>query len=90
MSGYLIVVDGTRPETLATARALKLQAEKIVGPVPFILMLNKIDLADSWGLRDKDIGSLKKQGWSIIRTSAKTGEGVEEAFLALTTQIMKT
>jgi small GTP-binding protein len=90
MSGYLLVVDGTRPETLATARVLKLQAEKIVGRVPFILMLNKIDLADSWGIQDKDISSLKKQGWSIIRTSAKTGEGVEEAFLALTTQIMKT
>ena len=27
---------------------------------------------------------LAEQGWHIVRTSAKTGEGVEDAFAALT------
>ncbi|RUA02552.1 MAG: GTP-binding protein [Deltaproteobacteria bacterium] len=89
MSGYLLVVDGTRPETLETARSLKAQAEKTVGPVPFILLLNKIDLAASWAIPDEEISSLKKKSWSIIRTSAKTGEGVEEAFTALAIQMIK-
>ncbi len=89
MSGYLLVVDGTRADTLATAQILKSQAEKIVGPVPFVLMLNKIDLASLWEIPSKNISALRKKNWSIIRTSAKTGEGVEEGFLMLASQIMK-
>jgi small GTP-binding protein len=89
MAGYLLVVDGTRAETLDTAHILQSQAEKIVGQVPFILMLNKIDLATLWEIPGKNISALKKKSWAIIRTSAKTGEGVEEAFMMLATQIMK-
>lgn len=79
-SGYLLVVDPTRKATLETAIALQESAEKTIGRVPFILVLNKADLIDQW---DIDEHALDDRNWTIIRTSAKTGTGVEEAFLAL-------
>lgn len=79
-SGYLLVVNPTRKATLETAIALQESAEKTIGRVPFILVLNKADLIDQW---DIDEHALDDRNWTIIRTSAKTGTGVEDAFLAL-------
>lgn len=83
-SGYLLVVDGTRQASLETACALQKSAEEICGSVPFILVLNKSDLADSWDLDEATIAGLAERGWPVVRTSAKTGAGVEEMFLELT------
>jgi len=79
-SGYLLVVDPTRKATLETAIALQDGAEKTIGRMPFIVVLNKADLIDQWEI---DEHALDDRKWTIIRTSAKTGAGVEEAFLAL-------
>lgn len=84
MSGYLLVVDGTRRATLETARQVQEKATAAVGPVPFILLLNKADLADQWEIDEQAFFKLAEQGWRVIRTSARTGEGVEQAFEALT------
>ena len=80
MSGYLLVVDGTRRATLETARQLQAKATDTVGPVPFILLLNKLDLAEQWEIDEPAFFKLVEEGWRVVRTSAKTGEGVEEAF----------
>ena len=80
MSGYLLVVDGTRRATLETARQLQAKATEAVGPVPFILLLNKLDLAAQWEIDEPAFFKLVEEGWRVVRTSAKTGEGVEEAF----------
>ena len=82
-SGYLLVADGTRQLTLDTARQLQTTAEGVVGVVPFILVLNKADLADEWRVDDRALWKLAEAGWSIIKTSAKTGDGVNDAFLKL-------
>lgn len=79
-SGYLLVVDPTRKATLETAIALQESAEKTIGRMPFIVVLNKADLIDQWEI---DEHALDDRKWTIVRTSAKTGTGVEEAFLAL-------
>ena len=84
MAGYLLVVDGTRRATLETARQLQEMATAAVGPVPFILLLNKADLASEWDIDEQAFFKLAEQGWRVIRTSAKTGEGVEAAFESLT------
>ena len=84
MAGYLLVVDGTRRATLETARKLQEMATAAVGPVPFILLLNKADLAPEWDIDEQVFFKLAEQGWRVIRTSAKTGEGVEAAFESLT------
>lgn len=75
-SGYLVVVDGTRPETVETALRLRARA----GTLPGILLVNKSDLAGEWRLGTADDSNLAGTGWPVIRTSAKTGVGVEEAF----------
>lgn len=87
-SGYLLVADGTRQLTLDTARQLQQTAEGVVGTVPFILVLNKADLADEWRVDDRALWKLAESGWSIIKTSAKTGDGVEDAFMKLTKRMV--
>ena len=87
-SGYLLVADGTRQLTLETARELQKTAEGVIGAVPFILVLNKMDLADEWRVDDRALWRLAEDGWSIIRTSAKSGAGVDDAFLKLTQRMV--
>ena len=87
-SGYLLVADGTRQLTLDTARQLQQTAEGVVGTVPFILVLNKADLAEDWRVDDRALWKLAESGWSIIKTSAKTGDGVEDAFMKLTKRMV--
>lgn len=87
-SGYLLVVDGTRRETLEKAVVLQNRTREAVGPVPFVLVLNKADLVDKWELEDSAVDALVQQGWPTVRTSAKTGEGVEQTFLTLARRIV--
>lgn len=82
-SGYLLVVDGTRPDTLKRALSIQKTTEEIVGQVPFILLLNKIDLTNEWELDDRKLRETIKKEWTVIKTSARTGQGVEEAFFSL-------
>lgn len=82
-SGYLLVVDGTRPSTLDKALEIRAQVEREFGPIPFVLILNKCDLAESWGLSSETEKEIASRGWQSIRASAKTGSGVEEAFVRL-------
>ena len=51
--------------------------------MPFVLALNKVDLADQWQVDHAALEQAGQLGWKVVRTSAKTGEGVEEAFLIL-------
>ncbi len=89
MSGYLLVVDGTRRATLETARQLQEKATEAVGPVPFILLLNKLDLAAQWEIDEPAFFKLVEDGWRVVRTSAKTGEGVEQAFELLARAMLR-
>jgi len=88
-AGYLLVVDGTRRATLYTALAIQKAAQKIIGPIPFILLINKSDLAEEWELEDREIEALLHMSWSVIKTSAKTGTGVESAFTNLARKMLE-
>ena len=81
--GYFLVADGTRPETLEIAKSIQARVNTEVGAVPFLLLLNKADLQESWGLSREPVEALEAAGWTVLRTSAKTGENVEEAFQEL-------
>jgi len=78
------VADGTRFDTLAEARELQALAASVVGPAPFVLALNKADLAAEWQIDEKTLVKVADQGWPIVRTSAKTGQGVQTVFEMLT------
>ena len=82
-AGYFLVVDGTRGETLEVARSIQSRVESEIGPVPFVLLLNKADMQESWELTAPAMQSLEAAGWTVVRTSAKTGAGVDDAFRAL-------
>jgi hypothetical protein len=88
-SGYLLVADGTRRDTLDEARRLQMMAENVMGHIPFVVVLNKSDLTDQWELKPADTDDLSARGWTIMHTSAKTGWGVEEAFLMLTRNMLQ-
>lgn len=87
--GYLLVADGTRATTLDQAIEIQNRVVAAIGAVPFVLALNKADLAPHWEVSEPRIGSLAAQGWQIVKTSAKEGSGVEEAFAELALAMTK-
>jgi small GTP-binding protein len=84
-SGYILVADGCRAATLSKAIDLQARITHIVGPVPFVLVLNKADLREQW---EVDMAhAAERRGWPTFETSAKTGSGVEEMFHWLAGQL---
>ncbi len=89
-SGYLLVIDYTRHETFVTAFSIQKMIETELGKVPFLILLNKSDLVDDFSISDDEIDEMKaKYGWEVLKTSALTGERVEEAFTELTRQMLR-
>lgn len=87
-SGYLLVADGTRPATLAVAFEIQEAAARQYGPLPYVLVLNKADLEDQWELPDPPEFRPPAGACGVVRTSAKTGEGVEGAFSLLAERLL--
>jgi small GTP-binding protein len=82
-AGFVLVADGTRARTLDVAKSLQSRVQAELGGVPFTLLVNKSDLADQWTIADAELDALRAAGWSVRRTSAKSGDGVEDAFREL-------
>lgn len=90
VAGYVIVADGTRPFSLNTAINMHKEAREYTGDVPFIVAINKADLRkEQWQVEAEQIKALEDSGATIILTSAKTGDGVEETFQLLTHNILE-
>ncbi|MCP4697811.1 MAG: GTP-binding protein [Gammaproteobacteria bacterium] len=87
-AGYLLIVDGTRSPTWEAAVSLQQAVSSQIGKKPFIVLLNKADLRNQWEITKRMVSLQKKQGWSILHSSAKTGQGVEEAFMQLATCLL--
>ncbi len=78
--GLLLVADGTRGDTVDTALGLREQANRLLGrELPAVLVLNKCDLAGEWEVPPERIRELALR-LPVFSASARTGEGVEEAF----------
>jgi small GTP-binding protein len=84
-SGYILVVDGCRASSFATAIELHQRVMDQLGVLPFVLVLNKADLRDRWEVQWEAVAV---RGWPTFETSAKAGSGVEEMFLALATNLL--
>ena len=82
------MADGTRQGTLDSAFLIHRRVERDIGELPFALALNKSDLEDDWEVHDGSIVDLRKRGWPVLKTSAKSGEGVEETFQTLAGKIL--
>ena len=88
-AGYVLVADGTRTATLEVALALRKRVEAEYGPLPFALLINKNDLREQWTVTDDDLEKLRTDGWWVRTSSARTGEGVEDAFTDLATRVAR-
>lgn len=89
-SGYILVMDGTRRTTLETALSLQQTAARVLGDVPFVLVINKGDLRSEWEIDDAAIDALRQRGWTVMMGSAKLGQGVDELFMELAEKIFNT
>jgi len=86
-AGYVLVADGTRPATLETGLSLRRRVEAECGQLPFVLLVNKNDLAERWAIPGSMLDDLRRNGWWARPSSARTGEGVEDAFAALALRV---
>jgi small GTP-binding protein len=87
-AGYLLVVDGTRAGTIDVAQSIQQRVEAEVGKLPFLVLLNKRDLQSLWSVTPEHIAALERAGWTVQLTSARSGEGVEEAFQTLAERVI--
>ncbi len=85
--GYFLVIDGTRPDSYEQALDIRERSQKILGDIPFVVVLNKVDLKEEWSLGRDVIDEMNRQNWAVIKSSAKLGTGVEEAFHGLVQQM---
>jgi len=88
-AGYILVADGIRRSTLDTAEALHHLAQSTLGPVPFVLIVNKADQRTEWEIDEATLARLRHKGWLVFTGSAKTGDGVPELFLRLTQALLE-
>ena len=82
-AGFIFVIDGTRPQTLKTARNLRKQIEGRYDRRPCVVLVNKKDLTNAWEISADQIQSLADDYDAVYRTSAKTGDDVETALTRL-------
>ena len=87
--GYIYVVDGTRPSTLDVVTNIREQINEKYGAAPSVVLVNKFDLESDWSISDDRFESLKKSYDAVYRTSAKTGQDVEQALNDLSELIIK-
>jgi small GTP-binding protein len=84
LAGCILVIDGTRADTLETAIRLEKKAREIAGDTELVCAVNKSDLVDEWELEESALEELREKGWDVFKTSAKDGSEVENLFHRLT------
>ncbi|HID37386.1 MAG TPA: GTP-binding protein [Ghiorsea sp.] len=89
-SGILMVIDGTRIDTVAVAEEVRQRVLDKLGDVPFVYLLNKSDLQDAWSINENIMQQLQVTGSPILLTSAKTGDNVETAFSTIAKAMLPT
>ncbi len=89
-SGYFLVIDGTRKNTLDVARNLQEMATNATQDAPWIALINKADLKGEWEIQENELRQLKEKGWELLETSAKDDMNVEEAFRRIAQLMLNT
>jgi small GTP-binding protein len=89
--GYIAVLDITRYETFEHLATWIDEVQKMTGTqLPGNILANKVDLEEFRAVKFKEIEDFaKERGLTVYRTSAVTGENVNESFMWLARKIHK-
>lgn len=87
-AGYIIVVDQTRTTSFHEGLDIHTLARQVTD-CPAILTINKNDLPATWNIEAEENKVYKDLFEMQFSTSAKTGENVEDMFLALAKLLLK-
>jgi small GTP-binding protein len=82
-SGYLLVADGTREETLTRALQVREAVESQLAVLPFVGLINKADLREEQEIEGPRIALMRSAGEIWLHTSARNGDNVERSFALL-------
>ena len=88
-AGFVVVADGTRADTFDAAAGLVEQMDRDLGPLPFVFVVNKKDLVEAWQGDAARLDAMRPRSLAVVTTSAKTGEGVEDAFHRLAEAVIR-
>ncbi|HBG94155.1 MAG TPA: GTP-binding protein [Chromatiaceae bacterium] len=88
-AGYLLVADSTRADTLACCTALHDALTADRRAIPYVLLVNKIDLNQQRELDATAARQLFTDALDCLDSSALTGDNVELAFQRLATGILE-
>ena len=83
MAGYFLVLDGTRRVTVDTAIGIHKRVLGMYPNVPCVVLVNKSDLTAEAEVTATELGYFGERRMPVVPTSAKSGEGVEDAFALL-------
>lgn len=87
--GILAVADVTREETLAELDPWSRSIRFVAGDIPVYVVVNKSDLEAERAMDHQAVDEFcKSRKWPWSYTSAKTGEGVEQAFRAIVNMVL--
>jgi small GTP-binding protein len=82
-SGYLLVADATRADTLERALEIRAAVESQLPAIPGVYLVNKTDLEERQELDEMRVARLVGASESWLRASARTGANVGRAFALL-------
>ena len=81
---FIVVCDGTRRGTFEAVDDWVERARRVAGPAPGVLACNKVDMKGAFQVTDAQVRAKAAElKLTPYFTSAKLGEGVEEAFGAV-------
>ncbi len=87
-AGYFLVVDGTREQSFEVALEIRQRFSEQLSDIPGIFLVNKFDLKDNWRLGTVEFEKMESLGMPLLKTSAMTGEKVEESFRLLSEMML--
>jgi len=88
-AGFVVVADGTRADTFDVAASIVEQMDRDLGPLPLVFVVNKKDLVDAWQADAARLDAMRPRSVAVVTASAKTGEGVEDAFHRLAEAVVQ-
>ena len=81
-SAYILVADQTRSQSLIEGYEIQQMVQEITD-IPGVLAINKSDLNEEWHWSEHEIEQIRSSFALSFKTSAKTGENVEQMFTQL-------